>query len=801
MFVGGGRGRGGRGGGGRGGGRGGGSFSGGGGGRHAGGGGGGGRVGGGGGRGGPQKRQRELADDELGETYDGFADHDAFDERKMAQLRNDKFDAYYQTQGVVPPEEWEAMMASFRAPLPLTFRVNMSGKFRESTRRKLVDELFPAIVKDNPEMKPPKRLRWYPDGLAWQIDVPKDGLKRSENLRGLREFLVRANEVGAITRQEAVSMIPPLLLDVQPHHRVLDMCAAPGSKTFQLLEMLHARAAAANLADDAGNRVPSGVVVANDASLQRANLLTHQTKRSNSPALIVTNHQAQKFPFLREPRPGASDAADEEKKGKEQARAAYRFDRVLADVPCSGDGTLRKSPDLWKKWSPASGVDLHTLQLEIATHAARLLKVGGRLVYSTCSLNPLEDEAVVAALLRRSRGALRLADVSAQLPGLARRPGMRAWRVGDVFGWHDEGGANAARKQRNVTETMFPPSEAEASALKLERCVRVMPHLDDTGGFFIVALDKTAEMPGDEGGIDVETSTTKKEGKKKNNRDDGGARSWNAANRVAPVLPVRDDAIVASMRAQYGIDAQYAAELRDGLVTRAAGASGASGASAPKRLYYVSPGARELLAAESPAGDGDGAGGLQVVAAGVKTFERQAAPGAKSAYRLTQEGLDSMLPRLEKQVVRASAEEVEAILRRQQGEPQSAEAQRKDLLRDPDAPEGCWEKETLRAMKRVTPGCVVLVTRVRADASDGDEPRRKKAKKEKKEKKAKKEKETREEADVSPSSRWAGIAGPNDLAVACWLGEGEKGKSLSVLATKAEGGHLLQQLKERSAGV
>ena len=225
---------------------------------------------------------------------------------------------------------------------------------------------------------------------------------------------------------------------------------------------------------------------------------------------------------------------------------------------------------------------------------------------------------------------------------------MRAWRVGDVFGWHDEGGANAARKQRNVTETMFPPSEAEASALKLERCVRVMPHLDDTGGFFIVALDKVAEMPGDEGGINVSASFSETAKRAKNNRDDGGVKSWNASNRVAPVLPVRDDAIVASMRTQYGIDAQYAAELRDGLVTRAAGASGSSGSSAPKRLYYVSPGARELLTAESPAGDGDGAGGLQVVAAGVKTFERQAAPGAKSAYRLTQEGLDSMLPRLEK---------------------------------------------------------------------------------------------------------------------------------------------------------
>ena len=54
---------------------------------------------------------------------------------------------------------------------------------------------------------------------------------------------VQANEVGAITRQEAVSMIPPLLLDVKSSHRVLDMCAAPGSKTFQLLEMLHVQAA------------------------------------------------------------------------------------------------------------------------------------------------------------------------------------------------------------------------------------------------------------------------------------------------------------------------------------------------------------------------------------------------------------------------------------------------------------------------------------------------------------------------------------------------------------------------------
>ena len=296
----------------------------------------------------------------------------------------------------------------------------MGGKFRESTRHKLERDLFPNAPRGARHGPPVPRV--VPRPAAWQIDIPKDALKKSERLRELHAFMVRANEVGALTRQEAVSMIPPLLLKVKPSHRVLDLCAAPGSKTFQLLEMLHAKAAGRG-----GDCVPSGVVVANDASLQRANLLTHQTKRSNSPALVVTNHQAQKFPTLY--------AAGEKR--------PLRFDRILADVPCSGDGTLRKSPDLWKKWSPASGVDLHPLQLEIAERAARMLEVGGRLVYSTCSLNPLENEAVVAALLTRS-GALKLADVSEWLEGLRRRPGMHDWEVGDVFGWHASPNGEAA---------------------------------------------------------------------------------------------------------------------------------------------------------------------------------------------------------------------------------------------------------------------------------------------------------------------------------------------------------------------
>ena len=73
-----------------------------------------------------------------------------------------------------------------------------------------------------------------------------------------------------------------------------------------------------------------------------------------------------------------------------------QYDRILCDVPCSGDGTIRKASDIWRRWSPISGNGIHALQLRIALQSATLLKVGGRMVYSTCSFNPVEDEAVVA---------------------------------------------------------------------------------------------------------------------------------------------------------------------------------------------------------------------------------------------------------------------------------------------------------------------------------------------------------------------------------------------------------------------
>lgn len=93
---------------------------------------------------------------------------------------------------------------------------------------------------------------------------------------------------------------------------------------------------------------PSIKVVANDLDVQRCNLLIHQTKRMCTANLIVTNHEAQHFPGCRSNKKCSSGA--EIGTELEPPISQLVFDRVLCDVPCSGDGTLRKAPDIWRKW-------------------------------------------------------------------------------------------------------------------------------------------------------------------------------------------------------------------------------------------------------------------------------------------------------------------------------------------------------------------------------------------------------------------------------------------------------------------
>jgi 16S rRNA C967 or C1407 C5-methylase (RsmB/RsmF family) len=97
------------------------------------------------------------------------------------------------------------------------------------------------------------------------------------------------------------------------------------------------------------------MVIANDADYKRSYMLVHQTKRLQSPCLVVTNHEAQNFPtifFTTKPK-------ESEKKNQRFIPKVLQFDRILCDVPCSGDGTLRKNKTIWGSWNVTSGNGLH----------------------------------------------------------------------------------------------------------------------------------------------------------------------------------------------------------------------------------------------------------------------------------------------------------------------------------------------------------------------------------------------------------------------------------------------------------
>lgn len=261
-------------------------------------------------------------------------------------------------------EDWSAFSASIRTTLPACFRINPNYEFADEMKSELLQHAGAAQEIDGVLVAAVKPLSWC-DG-AYQLGIDRKTIRKAAGMENLHQWLIQHTNSGNITRQEAVSMVPPLALNVDPAHKCLDMCAAPGSKTSQLLEVLQQK-------KDVN---AAGVVVANDADTDRAYMLVHQCRRISSPHLVVTTHLGQVFPTLR-PDGIASTT-----------RVGGYFDRVLCDAPCSGDGTLRKSPNIWAKWSTSSGFTLHPLQLSIAKRGLALLKEGGLMVYSTCSLSP-----------------------------------------------------------------------------------------------------------------------------------------------------------------------------------------------------------------------------------------------------------------------------------------------------------------------------------------------------------------------------------------------------------------------------
>ena len=224
-------------------------------------------------------------------------------------------------------EETQAFARANNCVPPTAFRV-VNRDFTDFENRLI--ELEPSKVAEN----------------AWRV-------------KGSSSLLRELSEQGTIYLQDEASQLVAQTVDVQPGERVLDLCAAPGSKTTLMAHRAHDNA----------------LIVASDFSEKRLEIILKISalQHLNSIKSVVLD-AAQSLPFA----PGA-------------------FDRILIDAPCSGTGTLRRNPEIRYRISEHDIQTLGTQQQLFLQNATRVLKPGGLLVYSTCSVERDENELVIDA--------------------------------------------------------------------------------------------------------------------------------------------------------------------------------------------------------------------------------------------------------------------------------------------------------------------------------------------------------------------------------------------------------------------
>ncbi len=221
--------------------------------------------------------------------------------------------------------------------------------------------------------------------------------------------------LGLIFMQEASSMIPAVVLDVKEDMDVLDIAASPGAKTTQIAAYMKNR----------------GCIIANDVKYSRINIL-------------ISN--IQKF--------GAVNVKVTMKDGRFFGRFKNRFDRVLVDAPCSNVGMIRKNYKYLKLWRQRDVEALSRLQKELILAGYKALKTGGILVYSTCTLDPEENEEVIDYLLSNTNAEIE----KIELPLKSHKPVT------------EFGGKRYCRE--------------------VKKCLRIHPQDNDTEGFFVAKVIK-----------------------------------------------------------------------------------------------------------------------------------------------------------------------------------------------------------------------------------------------------------------------------------------------------------------------
>ena len=252
------------------------------------------------------------------------------------------------------------------------------------------------------------QIPWCKDGF-W-IEHRGEGEKKRRDVGNLTE-----HTLGYFYIQEAASMIPPLVLDPKPGEKVLDIAAAPGSKASQSARYMENK----------------GMLIANDYKHIRMKPLDLNLQRIGISNTIITLMEGRWF------------------KG-------FEFDKVLVDAPCSGTGTIRKSLKTLLIWNPNMVKRLAGTQKQLIETGFNNLKKGGTLVYSTCTLEPEEDENVVSFLLEKYPDA-EIQEI--ELPGLKSSPAI----------------------------TEF---DGQKYNPEVRKCLRIWPQDNDTEGFFVCKIKK-----------------------------------------------------------------------------------------------------------------------------------------------------------------------------------------------------------------------------------------------------------------------------------------------------------------------
>ena len=206
-------------------------------------------------------------------------------------------------------DQWLPVASS---PLPITMRLTPRRHDIDWTRDKL-------------EEIGGERIPWLATTESWVMPFSKGDYPNEE----AKKMMMLLHETGRITRQEAVSMLPPVVLEPEDGMLVMDTCAAPGSKATQLAEA-----------------VPNGLVLANEPSSGRLNLLVTNRGRLGIDNMLIMQHDGRHIGRM--PEPGV--------------------DGIVVDAPCSGTATTRKNRELWHSWTPKVGRSLFKLQAVSYTH-------------------------------------------------------------------------------------------------------------------------------------------------------------------------------------------------------------------------------------------------------------------------------------------------------------------------------------------------------------------------------------------------------------------------------------------------